>query len=427
MWDLSPFTDDDLPQQSHDIDHAISEDYLHNDARFGRISSISSKGRDLVSQFDFSVFKPVMVDTLWLHFPLILITNIFVISVTFLVKRLHTPNNILIGGLAMIDLLTGLIDLPILWLTAPYEFRGDSHPNNIEIFLQGSKGACIFTSFVNVVFREASLNFILLVSIERFIAITFPFKYAQYSSNQNAVLAMILVFFLTILQHGIAISFPQIDWQDGLSEMENVIQCTLANLYSKTYVTLIRHNLTIIKLITSISLTLWVGQRARKMRRDHPGRLSCYINMKKHLSNYRTNLALNSIYLVLWIPPVAFQITNYVDKTTNKMTLYWLKGVYVHCVFINAWINAFIYAISKPSCRRAYCFLIKNSPCKWSKVDEIFRDEINYTQCAMYTRRFAIYTQSKLQDSQPTSDVPQIKAARIISGCNVDGPIFCET
>jgi len=328
---------------------------------------------------------PTIIHILWIHFPLIVATNALVISAVYYVKELYTPSNIIIAGLAIVDSLTGVVTLPLLWMI-------DNPDPDIKILVRGTKTACLFTIFASFIPPRVALKYIFLTSLERFFAIKFPIKYRISSNLRKVVIIMALIIVLDGIELIIVILFylNRNIWINGRSKSENVEQCHPNQIFPKAYdLFLIGH--TVILVITSLSLNLFVGHYAWKQIKDRHASITSN-QLKKHhsktyheiklkesqLTQLKISLSLMCIYLIFWSPLIVYGVFVKIIKSLNLM-----KAITFHCILANSWINAIVYSILKNTYRRAFFFFLTNYPCKWCKVNAFLNREkdtmTNYT------------------------------------------------
>ena len=103
--------------------------------------------------------------------------NLLVIGAVYMRESLRTPNNLLLLNLAIADLGQGIIAMPL---------------RMTEVFNRGTEPlvSCQFVLFVTILFFGGSMITVALISIDRFIAIRWPFLYVK-AVTRGAVLAAI--------------------------------------------------------------------------------------------------------------------------------------------------------------------------------------------------------------------------------------------
>ena len=108
-----------------------------------------------------------------------IIANALLIITLVKTKTLHTPSNVLIGSLCVTDLLTGIVCQPIFWtilLRVQYGF-------DATMFYD------IFWSALSVA-GGLSYVLVLLVTLDRYLAICHPFRYHQHATCKRCFFAI---------------------------------------------------------------------------------------------------------------------------------------------------------------------------------------------------------------------------------------------
>ncbi|XP_073771303.1 trace amine-associated receptor 13c-like [Danio rerio] len=106
--------------------------------------------------------------------------NLLVIISIAHFHQLHTPTNVLIFSLAMSDLIVGLILMPVLGLKLiePCWYFG-------EIF-------CSIFPFILYVVTTASLGNLIIISVDRYIAVNDPLRYTTRVDTNRAVYSIVV-------------------------------------------------------------------------------------------------------------------------------------------------------------------------------------------------------------------------------------------
>ena len=113
------------------------------------------------------------------------------------VREMHTITNFYLGNLAIADLMTLLLT-SIRYFRQFYGSRGFVKAENIE-----SSVWCTLDKAVPHVFFFASVGFVTLVSLERFLAVCFPIKYRNANSKARAIKYVTFTWILAIATTGV--------------------------------------------------------------------------------------------------------------------------------------------------------------------------------------------------------------------------------
>ncbi|XP_077093634.1 trace amine-associated receptor 7c-like [Siphateles boraxobius] len=124
----------------------------------------------------------------------IAVTSVFTVFLNLLViisishfKQLHTPTNVLIFSLAVADLIAGLILMPVqgMKLIEPCWYFG-------EIF-------CSIFPLILYVVLTASLGNMIIISVDRYIAVNDPLRYPMKVNNNRAVVSIVVNWLLSFI------------------------------------------------------------------------------------------------------------------------------------------------------------------------------------------------------------------------------------
>ena len=125
--------------------------------------------------------------------PCSILLNVLVIVAVKTSPRLKTNHHILLASLAGTDLLTGAISQPLLIAEEIYLLKGSSLNSYSFCFL---KNVSVITDMTPVI---ASLQHLALLSIERYLAITYPFKYLELITELRLTASVVTVWAVAAL------------------------------------------------------------------------------------------------------------------------------------------------------------------------------------------------------------------------------------
>ena len=116
--------------------------------------------------------------------------NTLVIAAVLKTKTLQTISNVYVVGLAMADLITGLVAIPLdlAWMFGARHWAG---PIRTSLIMLNS--SMIVISF------GCSLVFMFLISIERHTAILYPFLYLKHYTIRRAIISAVIAVSVVIL------------------------------------------------------------------------------------------------------------------------------------------------------------------------------------------------------------------------------------
>jgi len=305
----------------------------------------------------------VLLNALWVHLPLIVISNMFVIFATTFVKKFHNPHNAFICGISFADLSTGLITLPLIWLMAT---------KTTMVTLFGTKTNCFLSLYVMFITTRISSSYLCLLSIERVLALKCSLKYSKHSSVKTAVITMVLIFIAVTFQWCLLVSFPTEEntWIDGLPKTNNTLQCQVNTRYSNPHVQISVHVFglcTILLLFNAAIFFVHIKRTQEKEYRIQATPPSTLEHINSQLISLKVAIYINFIFLILWLPFPQF-------FSWNRGIYYKMDLIYLHFTFVNAWIKMIVYRQINPTHRRAFHFCYINPPWKWNRIEGHYSD-----------------------------------------------------
>ena len=121
--------------------------------------------------------------------PFIVLLNLLVIKAIKSTPRLRTNSNILLACLAVTDSLTGLLGQPLFVLSKIFQLFGLSDSGTVE--------NCYFTTAIVIV--TASYFHLMLVTLERLLAIKFTMQYPNFITDEKMKRAVLVVWILAFI------------------------------------------------------------------------------------------------------------------------------------------------------------------------------------------------------------------------------------
>ncbi|CAH1803026.1 unnamed protein product [Owenia fusiformis] len=175
-----------------------------------------------------------------------------VLWMVYKVLSLHTVTNMFTAHLSMIDLITGVLALPLSMITNLIL----PHMNDIHV---QSKYLCLVQKFLILSCNGISVLGLLGIAIERYIAIIHPLRYSTMMAAKNA--KIILVTFWTY-----AISLNLLLFIDGFNDYEPGQRCTMKSTLNPIYSTFYKLNILAVVILTIImySRISWVSIKHRR-------------------------------------------------------------------------------------------------------------------------------------------------------------------
>ena len=135
--------------------------------------------------------------TMWVFGISALVGNAYVIVVRFREKprnSTHAKQGLLIGNLAVSDCLMGVY---MVVLASVDLYYGDQYFIHSDVWR--SSFLCKLESFLSLLSSEASISFITLITLDRFLSVVFPFSSVQFRGRSTKVAVVIIWVFAFLL------------------------------------------------------------------------------------------------------------------------------------------------------------------------------------------------------------------------------------
>ncbi|XP_063447670.1 octopamine receptor-like [Mytilus trossulus] len=268
--------------------------------------------------------------------------NILLLLSLFTHKTLRTRSNVLIGSLAVSDLLIGAIVLP-------YDVL-----NMIFVNLKDEKIPCLLQYTCFVTFVGASVTNLFIICLERYSAIMSPLKHFIKASKTRIFISITTGWTIAIIL-GL---LPLLGWNIWTAG----IMCKSKLIFTKGYLDLVLTFYTILIIISTILYSLVARKILKHLKLYKNGRVN-------HTSNACVNKNLNSsiyrnlkqtkimifilgLFAICWAPfTVLFILRVYFLEESNLVNL--LKTYFTTFGLLNCALNWMIFGLMNNSTRKA--------------------------------------------------------------------------
>ncbi|XP_055064669.2 trace amine-associated receptor 13c-like [Misgurnus anguillicaudatus] len=270
------------------------------------------------------------------------IMNLLVIISISHFKKLHTPTNMLILSLAVVDLLIGLIIMPLdaIKLIETCWYFGD-HLCGLYLVVIG-------------LLPSASLSHLILIAVDRYVAVCHPLLYPQKITTAKTILSICICWFCSTAYNTALVSssthydFQKMDMCYG--------KCTFTVSYAWRVTDLIMSLLFPCTVIITLYLRIFyvAHQQVKVINSLLKGGKHVMKGSLKRKSEGKAALTLGlivTVYLLGWIPYFILSLSENTEMVSTTLVLLWI-------LYINSAVNPLIYALFYPWFKMSFKHII---------------------------------------------------------------------
>ncbi len=265
--------------------------------------------------------------------------NLLVLAAIYKDHRLHTPTHVLIASLALADLVVGAVTLPTFTLV-----------HHMNLGLDHNKNICLISYILSHCPTGISSVSLLVISIERFIAIHFPFEYQKWFTTRIMKKVSVVVWVY------VWICLPVIMFTDNHWSKDNVDMCNFADVSSCVYRHVLLLHMIGVLLVTTIlhSIVAYTAWQHKRRIAQQLSIIRADIKIQRDAKTARMLAMILGIFYLCWVP---YLLTIPFTKDHQGEDPFWLHtweqvgGIIVIC---NSFLNPLIYAWQNHTFRRAF-------------------------------------------------------------------------
>ncbi|KAL9986171.1 hypothetical protein ACROYT_G000266 [Oculina patagonica] len=251
--------------------------------------------------------------------------NLLVLMVILLNIRLATASNLLLANLAGIDFICMVFVAPGGIYKDLCNKFGFCHANETFVLVHRALVQFVVSAAVSSLFA---------IAVDRFLAISFPFKYSSLMTKRRTVYCICLTWLAGVLISAIFMGLNFVYLQSAY--------CTL---------------LILVTISMYIHIFLFALKKERQIAALQVSNVKGSTNFLHERKSTKTMAIILSVFAAAWIPAVVFYI---VVKPTDPKYLDiqgWVSTFY----YLNASLNPFIYCVRSVNFRKRIKLLVKTS------------------------------------------------------------------
>ncbi|ELT91559.1 hypothetical protein CAPTEDRAFT_112416 [Capitella teleta] len=278
--------------------------------------------------------------------------NIFgnLLTVIAFVKTdtLQTPTNLLICNQGFLDCLLSIDAQPFVWLS--YTAWGVKQALN-------NKWLCLFSMFSSRITIVASIMALMLLSVERSVAIFCPFRYYTLVNDANVRKAIITSWLLSLIVN----VPPLFGWNTWRPGTLCFVQYIYPTAYNVSVYTLFCFSCLILTALMNIGIAVVAFKKSRSV---NPGTIANpEANITVNSGSFKITkmlLKVVGVFYLCWMPYLILTIYYIYSATATMPTWFQVTHKFSKCMLgLNSVFNPLIYAYGNPQFKMAFERLLR--------------------------------------------------------------------
>ncbi|KAK7482192.1 hypothetical protein BaRGS_00026541 [Batillaria attramentaria] len=309
--------------------------------------NISERGDVSVASYTLAVVKLLFV-------PVIIGGNFLVLASVCVFQRLRTSTNYFLLSLAISDLLVGLLTIP---LYAAFYLQAGS--------LMHNRVACLAWFGSVILGCGSSLFNLLLIVLDRFMAIHFPFRYGELRTPCRVVSALTgLWVYVVILS-----CLPLMGW----NHWDDASKCSFYSTLPKAYVAWSAYlTVGICILVSSLlygKIFLTVHQHRKKIQALNVASSRENQWMQREVRSTRLSATVFLLFVLFWAPYFLVGPLKYTSLSQEVVEI--IKNTTLVLAFGNSMVNPVVYGLARKDFRTAYKVLVVTPITQWGGLRNV--------------------------------------------------------
>ncbi|XP_070181935.1 histamine H2 receptor-like [Littorina saxatilis] len=314
-------------------------------------SNITTNSTEIIFLHKVATSNFIFAVTQILFIPFIVAGNVLVIASICVFRRLQNLTNGFLVSLAVSDLIVAFITIP---LYAAFYLN--------PTVLLCDRSACLAWFGSVILGCGTSLFNLLVIVLDRFLAIHFPFSFVKYRTPRNvAVVLVILWLYVMILSF-----LPLMGW----NHWETGKPCNFYATLPKAYVILSAY-LTV-GVCTTASCALYtkifmmVCEHKRKIHAQNAAGGTENKWLEREVKSTRLMATVFLLFVLFWLPYFCVGPLKYSSLSQEVVEI--IKNATLVLAFGNSMVNPFVYCLLRKKFRAAFRLLVTTPVHRWSDL-----------------------------------------------------------
>ena len=296
--------------------------------------SIPSNGTE--PEYDFRLLTSSLIVLMSLMCLLIVSVNGLVIFLILKKKTLRTLTNMFLTSLAISDLLSGLVGIPLLLVCL------------VRDIINFCVSSAIFIRFTAI----SSVCHVLLIATDRYIFIVHDMKYHSFVTKRRGIVATIAVWLFSFVASAIQLSW-YIFYEIELSDQENITE-DLNKQYSLACIVLF-FAVPLLLMCYIYGRIFYISFKLNQSDRKMSNTFQQPTRSLRHEWRGRSVLLITMlIFAGCWLPFFFAMLDDYMDSSEQSSAMpVWTQRLLLFLGFIPAMLNPILCTLAKKDFRRA--------------------------------------------------------------------------
>lgn len=265
---------------------------------------------------------------------LIVFINTFVVVLIFRKKYLRTNTNLLLWSLAMSDLLTGVVSVP-LFITC-------------NIIRQSA--ICIMEEQMSRFISASIVCHLMSVTMDRYLAIMHPLRYSSIVTRSNCILVILSIWLISPIVALVQLSWL-IPYHQHVEAEPSVVTLQAESIYDAVFLSLFFLFPMVFMSFTYAKIILEIVRQSRNIHQNHHPTFSnaTRSRIRHERKAFAIFAAMLLTYMICWLPYFSIRRFEYSGLPIPLIyVIFWLR-------YLASLLNPCFYILGKQDFRKAVC------------------------------------------------------------------------
>lgn len=318
-----------------------STTYSRNSSAFERKNSTEFGKQEWIPENDdmenifFEGFFDPKADVVPLVLALLIVfINTFVVVLIFRKKYLRTNTNLLLWSLAMSDLLTGVVSVP-LFITC-------------NIIRQSA--ICIMEEQMSRFISASTVCHLMSVTMDRYLAIMHPLRYSSIVTRSNCILVILSIWLISPIVALVQLSWL-IPYHQHVEAEPSVVTLQAESIYDAVFLSLFFLFPMVFMSFTYAKIILEIVRQSRNIHQNHHPTFSnaTRSRIRHERKAFAIFAAMLLTYMICWLPYFSIRRFEYSGLPIPLIyVIFWLR-------YLASLLNPCFYIFGKQDFRKAVC------------------------------------------------------------------------